>query len=140
MSAFGRILTLFGARKEVSLFVSAGVVLTALFLAKLVQAWKIQTAERVTCQLEHRPLLPGNNGYIELQINGQNPIEPYFNGGIFVNLTDRYGTEPKRLNMGRSLRVRHESGLIAVSVLHSALVHFEIYSAALTRRFAGTQY
>ena len=38
-----------------------------------------------------------------------------------------------RLGSGASLRVRHESGLIAVSVLHSALVHFEIYSAALTQ-------
>ncbi len=46
--------------------------------------------------------MPGTNGYVEFRLEDEQPIEPYFNGTVFVNLADKYGTEPMRLKLARS--------------------------------------
>ncbi len=92
----------FAGHKKLAALLLASVLLSVVFISALVQAWKVQTAEPLTCQARLGPLLPGNNGYIELQLKQQHPVEPYFEGGVFINLADKYGTEPKRLTVVRS--------------------------------------
>lgn len=77
------------------------VLLTAIFVVDLVRAWRRENTGAVTCTMAFQPLLP-NNGYVELLLKSQQPIESYFDGGVFINLVDQYGTQPMRLTLVRS--------------------------------------
>ena len=45
---------------------------------------------------------PGTSGYVEFQVKEEEPVEPVFDGVVFISLADRYGTEPMRLRLERS--------------------------------------
>jgi hypothetical protein len=87
-----------------------------LFVVELVRARKAQTHEGVTYQLNFEPLFEKNNPYLEIQINEQHPIEPYFKAGVFLNLEDKYGTEPRRFKLMRSAERNYGRSILLLDV------------------------
>lgn len=62
--------------------------------------WRTVSSEsNVTCQVAFQPLRDRNNGYIEFFLEKEELLEPIFDGGFFINLTDAYGKDPVRLKV-----------------------------------------
>jgi hypothetical protein len=79
-----------------------GIAITIVFSVWLVRAWRQQAREAVSCQVGFQPLLPKNNPYLEFQFTQQHPIEPYFEGQVFLNLEQSYGNNPVSITLTRS--------------------------------------
>jgi len=89
---------------------------STLFFVRLFRGWRAQTREGITCQLHFEPLFQTNNPYLELQINEQHSIEPYFKSAVFLDLEDKYGTEPRRLRLERSTQRRYGKSIVFLDV------------------------
>jgi hypothetical protein len=76
------------------LFVS---VAAFLFASIVMVGWRSVSSESsITCQVGFQPLRDRNNGYIEFFVDKEEPLEPVFDGGYFINLTDAYGKDAVR--------------------------------------------
>jgi hypothetical protein len=62
-------------------------ILTVVFFVFLLRAWITQTQQPVTCQLQFGQL-DNRNGYLEIQLTRQHPVEPYFEGQFFLLSVD----------------------------------------------------
>jgi len=77
------------------------VVGSVLFFGFLVRSWILQTNQRVTCSIGIDE--PGRiNGYLEIQLNKQHPIEPSFEGRIFVYSLHPSDAQHPSVNVRRS--------------------------------------
>jgi hypothetical protein len=83
------------------------VILVTIVLAYIAFAVKIASngwreiykESAITCQVAFQPLRATKNGYIELFLDSQQSLEPIFDGGYFINLTDAYGETPKKIRV-----------------------------------------
>ncbi len=88
------------------------------FLALLVQSWKLQTNQRVTCS----PFIsePGRlNGYLEIQLLEQHAVEPTFNGKIFVYSLSPSDAQHTSVNIRRSGDRNYGASEIDISLMSS---------------------
>ncbi len=75
---------------------------SAFFLWELVSAWQIESSSAVTCSAGRERPNSENFDYIEIGTRSQHPIEPSFDGYVFLNLGNRHGKEAKTLKITRS--------------------------------------
>lgn len=89
-------------KRKLTALVVASSVLSGLFVWQLVSAWRAQSRSGNLCQVAFQPMPPGLSGYIEFRLKEEEPVEPLFDGNVFISLADRYGTQPMRLSLERS--------------------------------------
>jgi hypothetical protein len=75
--------------------------LTLAFFAFLLRAWFIHTQQPVLCQL-HFGQLDDRNGYLEIQLTRQHPVEPYFEGQFFLVSVDPQDAAVSSVRVTRS--------------------------------------
>ena len=72
--------------------------LVAIFAPFALSGWRTVTAANgVTCELLFQPLKATENPYIEFFVERQELIEPLFDGGYFMDLTDEHGANALRV-------------------------------------------
>ena len=83
------------------LLVSAAAIVLFTLMAKVEWiGWRSVVSEgSITCQVAFQPLRDRNNGYIEFFVDKEELLEPIFDGGYFINLTDAYGRDQIRLKV-----------------------------------------
>lgn len=98
------------------------------FVAALISAWFAQVSQPVTCSLAFGEL-EQRNGYIEIQITEQHPVEPYFQGLLFLLSPD-----PAERNITSVSVMRSAEGGYAQSNHDIAMVWDEKWNALRPQR------
>lgn len=88
-------------RKRIFLFCLVAIYSVAVLIS-LVYSWLILSKDQVTCTHSVEVPLASNNGYLEIQLLAQHPIEPVFDGKLFVYSTDNRDSYPSSLTVVRS--------------------------------------
>ncbi len=85
------------------------------FAFSLRSAFKSHDPEKLSCTASFGT---ANNifSYLELDLLDQHPAEPYFNGGLFLNLGNAYGKEPTRVTFTLSGTRVYSQSLVNVDL------------------------
>jgi hypothetical protein len=92
------------------------VTLSLVLLGLLLLSWYLQAGQRRTCQVGFQPLDP-QNGYLELRINQQHPVEPSFQGELFVLSVSPGDAQKKSVILRRSAEGTYASSLLAIPLI-----------------------
>jgi hypothetical protein len=78
----------------ICLLMSLGIIIV--FAFALHSALKSHDSDKLSCQTPFQ-IVNGNYTYLDIVLLEQDPIQPYFNGKLFVNLVNAYGQNPMRV-------------------------------------------
>jgi hypothetical protein len=68
------------------------------FAVSLSSAFKAHEPENLSCKSGYG-IVDNSFTYVQLDVRDQHPTEPYFNGGLFLNLNNAYGKKPVRVTI-----------------------------------------
>jgi len=103
-----------------SIVAGLAVLLAGAFLSALSVLWVLETSPGKTCSLGWGdPSLP-DTAYIEIQIDSEHPVEPYFNGKVFVSVTNTDHNAPAHVEIRRSASGQYGSSLVRSDLTYVA--------------------
>src|SRR5947208_2199138 len=88
-------------RKKIIVYAAVAIGL-ATFVGALTRAWLHEIRQSVTCSVGATdPSLP-DTAYMEVLLERQHPIEPYFAGKLFISIMNTDKNEPNAVEVSRS--------------------------------------